>query len=205
MNHDLYIFGSVVRGDVSATSDIDVLAICPIVERSIFPNSWSVYSENTIRNYFSEGRLFAWHLYLESICVYKSGSTSFIKSLGEPAPYNSYKEDISDLTMLLDASLMEIKGQSNSLIYELGIVYTAIRDIGMIASWILLDRPNFSRMVPYEIPIPCPLSRQIYLGAMLARHQSARGIDSNINPENLAASILKAPLDAWINKLRMLA
>lgn len=41
--HDLYIFGSVARGEMSPTSDIDVLVIPLGNEPSQYPNAWSVY------------------------------------------------------------------------------------------------------------------------------------------------------------------
>ncbi len=66
MSHEIYIFGSAVRGEISRTSDIDVLVIPMKGERTEYPTSWSVYSPEIIESYFRDGRLFAWHLHLEA-------------------------------------------------------------------------------------------------------------------------------------------
>ena len=70
MTHEIYIFGSMTRGEVSPSSDADVLVIQDDSNQSLFPPSWSVYSKKTIETYFSTGRLFAWHLHFEAVRVY---------------------------------------------------------------------------------------------------------------------------------------
>lgn len=202
MNHDLYIFGSAVRGEVSSSSDIDVLVV-PLGDGCCeYPNDWSVYSPVTIQSYFYLGRLFAWHLHLEAKCIYCVGPTPYLSTLGVPAPYSSAGEDIDDLEGMLCESLLEIQGQTSNLIYELGIVYTAIRDIAMAASWTLMDKPCFSRNAPYLLPNPCPLSRETYRGAMLARHSSTRGSDHEIEAGRIAEELLLAPILPWVRKIR---
>ena len=101
MTHDLYIFGSAVRGEVSSTSDIDVLVIPFGNCQDQYPSSWSVYSAETIESYFRAGRLFAWHLYLEARCIYSSGLISYLTGLGTPASYSSAALDIDDLDEML--------------------------------------------------------------------------------------------------------
>ena len=202
MTHDLYIFGSAVRGEVSSSSDIDVLAIPLSGGPRNYPNSWSVYSPETIESYFRAGRLFAWHLHLEAKCIFSSSSVPYLSSLGAPTPYSSAKEDIDDLAGMLHQSLFEIRNKTNSLIYELGIAYTAIRDIAMAASWSLMDRPCFSRDAPYIIPIPCPISVEVYQGAMLARHCSTRGSENEIDAEQIGEKLLASPIISWVEDIR---
>lgn len=202
MTHDLYIFGSAVRGEVSSSSDIDVLAIPLASDQRDYPNSWSVYSPETIESYFRAGRLFAWHLHLEAKCIFSAAPIPYLSSLGAPAPYSSAKEDIDDLAEILWQSLLEIRSETNNLIYELGIAYTAIRDISMSASWSLMDSPCFSRNAPYIIPIPCPISVDAYQGAMLARHCSTRGSEHEIDAERVAKELLAAPLHSWVEDIR---
>ena len=202
MIHDLYIFGSAVRGEVSSSSDIDVLAIPLVSDQRDYPSSWSVYSPETIESYFRAGRLFAWHLHLEAKCIFSAAPISYLSSLGAPAPYSTAKEDIDDLAGMLWQSLLEIRSETNNLIYELGIAYTAIRDIAMSASWFLMDGPCFSRNAPYIIPIPCPISVEAYHGAMLARHSSTRGSEHEIDAERVAMELLAAPLHSWVADIR---
>lgn len=202
MIHDLYIFGSAARGEVSPTSDIDVLVIPLGNGPSEYPDAWSVYSPAIIQSYFKLGRLFAWHLYLEAKCIHSANPTPFLSSLGAPALYSSVSEDIDDLDGMLRESLREMQSQTTNLVYELGIAYTAIRDIAMAASWVLLDRPCFSRNAPFLLPSPCPISREAYSGAMLARHSSTRGSDHNIEIDDIAKELLAAPILSWVRDIR---
>ncbi len=202
MIHDLYVFGSAVRGEVSSTSDIDVLVVPLGNGQSEYPATWSVYSPAIIQSYFKSGRLFAWHLHLEAKCIHSANPTPYLSSLGTPAPYSSAGEDIDDLEEILRESLREMQSGTANLIYELGIAYTAIRDIAMAASWALLDRPCFSRDAPFRLPSPCPISRKTYTGAMLARHSSTRGNDHNIETENIAKELLAAPILSWARGIR---
>lgn len=202
MKHEIYVFGSMTRGEVSSSSDADVLVIQDNSESGSFPPSWSVYSKKTIEAYFAAGRLFAWHLHLEAVRVYPRSGSGFLADLGEPAPYSSVAEDLADLRFLLENSILELQNDSPSPIYELGLAYTAIRDIAMAASWSMLAKPSFSRYVPYELPVRCPLPQAVYETAMRARHASTRG---TAEPRDyaLAAKHLKAaPILEWAELVR---
>lgn len=202
MNHELYVFGSVARGEVIPTSDIDILVIPFTSDRSLFPTEWSIYSPELVEEYFRMGRLFAWHLYLEARCIFTPNKTSFLAALGAPAPYSTMAQDILELESLLREAIEEIKSGTNSLVYELGIVYTAIRDIAMSASWAILEVPCFSRRAPYELPVPCPLPFEAYEDAMLARHSSTRGVEIRIDLERTTQEIVRAPWTQWVESLR---
>jgi hypothetical protein len=203
MNHDIFIFGSAVRGEVSRTSDVDVLVIptsTPVP--SAYPSNWSVYQRETIASYFQEGRLFAWHLHLESRCVYSAGPLNWLQSLGRPSPYIRAREDLSHLSSLLSDSLTQLREGTDSQIYELGLCYTALRDIAMAASWRALGAPSFSRYAPYRLPTQIPLDPEVYEHAMLARHFSTRGGLRPAAIEWASAALLDAPLVTWIDTLR---
>lgn len=202
MNYELYVFGSVARGEVSPTSDIDILVLPFTSDRSLFPTDWSIYSPELVREYFRKGRLFAWHLHLEARCIFTPNETSFLDALGAPAPYSTMAQDIDELEELLREAIDEIKSGTNSLVYELGIAYTAIRDIAMSASWALLGAPCFSRRAPYELPVPCPLPFMAYEDAMLARHSSTRGVEISIDLERTAQEVVRAPWRQWVESLR---
>lgn len=203
MKGDIYIFGSTVRGEVEKDSDIDVLVIpSSETERESFPNSWSVYSQNTIRNYFEQGRLFAWHLYLEAKCVYSSEENSFMANLGTPKSYITFDEDIANLEILLEEALVELQKNSPNLIYELGIIYTALRDIAMVASSRLLKKPNFSRNSPYKLPITFPIPMDIYQGMMQARLISTRDMTCTVDFEKLRNIVISLPIKKWVDSVK---
>lgn len=198
MSHDIFVFGSLVRGEVSKTSDCDVLVI-PVdgAHRDAYPASWSVYQRPTMKRYFDDGRLFAWHLHLEAQCLFSAGSENWLQVIGPPAPYRMAKGDVDSLTEILETSLCELRDGSNSPIYELGICYTALRDIAMSASWRLMGHPNFSRNAPFMLPVPVPLSRDTYARAMDARHYSTRGGATPDAVGETVKAMLDAPLTVW--------
>ncbi|MGN5077006.1 nucleotidyltransferase domain-containing protein [Aeromonas veronii] len=176
MKKEIYIFGSAVRGDVEKNSDIDVLVISDTNNRKDhFPDEWSVYSYKSIREFYESGRLFAWHLHLDSKCIYKKSEKSFLDSLGEPAIYSSFKSDFESLKEILLLSLREIENSTASFIFEVGVTYTAIRDLAMIASTKLHIRPCFSRYSPYQLPLEFPINKDIYELMICARLASTRG------------------------------
>lgn len=202
MNHEIYVFGSICRGDLCPTSDVDVLVLPFTDDRSNFPTSWSIYTPELIREYFSQGRLFAWHLYLEAKCVYSSHKIPFLSALGTPEPYSTMIKDIDELEQLLQEAIYELKNGTKSVVYELGIAYTAIRDIAMSASWALLGAPCFSSDAPYQLPKPCPLEFATYNQAKLARHSSTRGTEIETALDQAVDEIIRAPFGQWIETLR---
>lgn len=203
MSHDIYVFGSLVRGEAGKTSDIDILVV-PFGRPHVdFPEEWSVYSSDVLEEYYACGRLFAWHLFLESKCIHSHNGSPYLETLGEPSPYLTALQDIDELEKLLLLSLEEIRLGTKSIIYELGIAYTAIRDIAMSASWALMKSPCFSRNVPFLLPIPCPVSCFAYNGSMLARHSSMRGVDPTaIDTIKISKELLNAPVISWIQSLK---
>lgn len=202
MSHDIYVFGSICRGESTPTSDVDVLVVPFEVDSSKFPQNWSIYSPELLAEYFKAGRLFAWHLHLEARCVYSPRSESFLASLGPPAPYSTIVDDIDDLDALLKEALTELASGTKNVIYELGIAYTAIRDLAMSASWPLLGSPCFSADAPYRLPLDPPLPRDVYHQTMMARHASTRGSQLNFDPTSTAKLVTNAPLEDWVASLR---
>jgi hypothetical protein len=202
MSHEIYVFGSICRGESTPTSDVDVLVIPFDVENSQFPQQWSIYSPELLAEYFEAGRLFAWHLHLEAKCVFSQRKEPFLKSLGQPAPYTSIISDIDDLEALLKEAISELAAGTESVIYELGIAYTAIRDLAMSASWSMLASPCFAADAPYRLPVEPPLPRDIYRQAMVARHASTRGSRLSFDPSSTARIVTQAPLENWVASLR---
>jgi len=202
MRHEIYVFGSITRGEVTPTSDADILVV-PLggQNKGSYPESWSVYSLKTIESMHSEGRLFSWHLYLDSTCVYTPCSLPTIERLGKPEEYNSAIKDIIELRNLLSDSLGFLKNGTQSSIYEVGLVHTCLRDIAMSSSWHLLDRPTFSIDAPFKINPSLPLEREVYKKTMLARHSSTRGVSKNIDYDLLSQIIVSAPLVEWAEKV----
>ena len=202
MSVDIYIFGSTVRGEVKSNSDIDVLVVTyEEYDRSLYPDSWSVYPKETILNYFKEGRLFAWHLYLDAKCIFSDNSVPIIEKLGMPNKFTSLKEDFYSLKMIITTSLSELKTGTESSIFELGVIYTALRDIAMVLSTKLLDRPCFSRYSPYFLPTNFPIPKNLYESMIEARLNSTRGIKFSKNSIKLSQDLLSCKVNDWLKSL----
>lgn len=199
MTYEIYAFGSVTRGDVSPTSDVDILVVDDTPSSSRFPRDWSVYSKAVVSNYYKAGRLFAWHLHLQAVLLHPAGGGGFLAQLGAPARYTTAADDIAELRVLLCSSIDEIRRCSPNQIYELGLVYTSLRDVAMSASWQLLGRPSFSRYAPYEINPPCPLPLFAYETAMKSRHASTRGTPQPSDYNAAADAVLASPLLEWLD------
>ncbi|MFT6909833.1 MAG: hypothetical protein ACJAS1_006560 [Oleiphilaceae bacterium] len=202
MSYEIYIFGSAVRGEVAINSDVDVLVITDQVEeKSTFPETWSIYSKKSIEKLFSQGKLFAWHLYLDAKCIYSSKPTNFLEQIGEPAKYKDLICDFSALNELLDSSLSEVK-ITNSEVFEIGLIYTALRDIAMVASTTLCDRPCFSRYSPYKIPLKISLPKDLYESMIEARLTSTRGLEFTGDTSRIIDELISYDIKLWVQEIK---
>jgi predicted nucleotidyltransferase len=202
MSYEIYIFGSAVRGDVAKNSDVDVLVITNQVEdKSNFPEAWSIYSKKSIEKLFSQGKLFAWHLHLDAKCIYSTKPKNFLEEIGEPAEYKDLIGDFSALSELLDDSLSEMK-TTNSEVFEIGLIYTALRDIAMVASTALCDRPCFSRYSPYEIPLKISLPKDLYESMIEARLTSTRGLEFTRDASFIIDELVSYNIKRWVQEVK---
>lgn len=185
---DIYIYGSICRGEIDSHSDIDILCIVENESnKSVLdlPSYYSIYSKKRILNHFNLGTLFAWHLFNDAILVH-SKSNGFLSEIGKPNLYNNSKEDFTILESILNTSINNIKKQQINIVYELGLVYVAIRNIATIASWYTPYGLNCSRYVPYKLElVTFPLEKSIYNVFVNCRHATTRGLevifDDNFN------------------------
>lgn len=202
-----FLFGSLARGDADEASDRDVLIIYEresssssrqqikeLVTKQLQQDcAFAEYTCDRLANMFADGHLFAWHLYYESrpLQVQGIGDQDFLFS--KPAAYKSARRDALNFVELLDSCVCALKDQSASLVYEAGLAYAAIRNIGMSLSTLALPRPEFDRYVPFKVAHalrthpPCDLG--VYDLLVAARHSSQRGMDA---PDLDASKLLSA-------------
>ncbi len=89
----IYVFGSIVRGDIELGSDFDALAIIDAPNPKLDPQAFSIYTYERIKVLWKEGNPFAWHLATESRLVFTEDDSDYINDLGAPNPYIDVKKD----------------------------------------------------------------------------------------------------------------
>lgn len=155
MKHHIYVYGSTTSGEVHRDSDVDILVVTngSVRESEVdFPSAWSAYTVDKLIELHREGAMFSWHLYQSAKCIFTPNGIDFIKSLGEPGKYSNINNDYAMFRSILIDSIEKLNaGEQCSTIYELGIVYMALRDIGMHVSRYVLGLSDFSKYVNYRI------------------------------------------------------
>jgi hypothetical protein len=141
----IYAFGSVCRGDVSPGSDIDLLAVVQGHDPRFSPDDYSIYSYERIREIWEEGNPFAWHLAIESKLLYSSDETNFLKSLRKPMAYRNCLQDCEKFFSLFREARASFESQAEAKVFDLSMVFLAIRNFATCFSLGTLDKPDFSR------------------------------------------------------------
>ncbi|SEM37763.1 nucleotidyltransferase domain-containing protein [Halomonas caseinilytica] len=172
----LYIFGSVVRGELDRQSDVDMLAV--LEDKSAqgsLPNTFLVYSKMELTECFERGDLFSHHLAAESRLVYSFDGSDVIRELGMPAPYQTSADDFECFCDILEEALRQLRSGSNCSVFEHGLLYMALRDVAMILSYRERERPIFSKYAPYRVDPKLKLDLAKYESIKSCRAASTRG------------------------------
>lgn len=175
------------------------------LEREGYKNpSFSVYKESRIIEMFKKGHLFAWHLYYESYRIFDK--IDLIDKCGRPSNYLNAMDDINFFYSIVDEIFDRIHRNLSNNIYEAGLLYIAIRNIAISASYVLFDRPVFSRYVPIFVSnfskIDFPVSTDQYNDLMLCRKNGMEGLFVTA-PSNLLDLTEKLMLWSRIIKRKM--
>lgn len=199
----IYAFGSICRGDVSITSDVDLIAIVDQHDVRFNQNDYSIYSYRRIREIWQEGNPFAWHLSLESKLLFASDQMDFMKELGEPSQYRKAQLDCQRFLSLFREAEHSIELIGTTVAFDLSMVFLAIRNFATCFSLGCLDQPNFSRRS--AIGIGChslSIERRAFEILERSRILCTRAIGSPIEISEAAAAIEQFPLiEAWMERL----
>jgi len=199
---NIYIFGSIVRGEIDEYSDTDLLLITD--ERLNFINleKYSLYTPKRIEEMYLEGNPFAWHLHYESKLVY-SDEYDFLKELKIPNVYSNCSKDLLKFYQLFQDSIKSIKSDKLSLVFDLAMIFLAMRNFATCYSLACYEKPIFSRNSFEKLnDFPLILDYEIKNLLMMARISSTRGISYKI--EKIQLSLLMKQVDEienWFNKI----
>ena len=190
------VFGSRTRGDYDEFSDFDIIVVYEepntlfrekiknFMEKKFHSDiSISWYSKTKLDNYFQEGHLFAWHLYLESETI-EGLPDNYLKPFFKPNEYKNHKVDVLSLIKIIDSIKKALEKNQNNIIYEAGLLYVCCRNIAMSASSKLGEKLEFGRYSPFNLTKSktiFPISKEDYRILIDCRFASMRGA----HPKNL--------------------
>lgn len=199
---NIYVFGSVVRGEIDQYSDVDLLLVTDEKIEDIDPNKYSIYTPQRIQQMYKEGNPFAWHLHYESKLVY-TDHINFLEDLKCPEPYKNGKEDLIKFQKLFVDSLKSIEEDQFSLTFDLAMIFLAIRNFATCYSLACYDRPIFSRTSFEKLTdFPLVLDDKVKNVLMRSRINSTRGINYNIQELELSLLLNQVEeIKEWFNKI----
>lgn len=196
-----YAFGSICRGEVDRSSDVDLLACITGPSPDVDVNKFSVYQHERLRELWAEGNPFAWHLHLESRLLFSSDGVDFIKSLGAPAAYGAGAEDCKKFAQLFSESLDQLSETRVNATFNLSCMFLGIRNFATCYS-LWRGRPVFSRSSPLLIDAPLNLGEGVFDVLRRARILSTRGIGDALSNEEVMLALRGAtPIQGWMAQL----
>ncbi len=199
----IYAFGSICRGQINFDSDIDLLAVVEGRDSKFDPEVFSIYSRKRLAELWERGNPFAWHLALESVILFSSDGTNYFKELGEPGPYNNMVEDCQKFFAIFNDASARLQSSRDSAVFELSIVFLAIRNIASCYSLGTAEKPDFSRDSALQLnDIPLTIDEKIYEVLSRSRTLSTRGKGVIPTTETINYAIKILPkIEEWMSNL----
>jgi len=183
---EIYIFGSVVRGEIDNYSDVDLLILKEKDEllSEIDSEQYSIYTYQRISEIWNEGNPFSWHLYVESKCVFSNNNVSFLKSLGTPGKYNNLLNDLDKFKSLYESSKTSILEENYSVDFDLSMIFLSIRNFATCFALGFLDKHEFSRdsairLGRYSLQIDHSVYETLKKSRLLATRGKGKHISEN--------------------------
>jgi len=202
----IYAFGSVCRGEVDAFSDIDLLALTKPDEsdKNAFKSKdYSVYSYQRIKDLWSEGNPFAWHLHLESKMIHSTDGSDYLRALGSPNKYKKGLDDCQKFYEVFNSSRTSIQESSYSEIFDLSSIFLSIRNIATCFSLATNIKNNFSRKSALNLSeYSLPVEHSVFDSLERARMLCIRGTGEMLKESDVFA-VKKAfsDIEQWMLEL----
>ena len=196
----IYAFGSVCRGEVDASSDIDMLAIVNGRDDRFNPSDYSIYSYERIRELWEQGNPFAWHLFLESKLVYSPDSADHLRNIGEPNTYTSGLTDCEKFHEIFLTAKESIDSSELTEIFDLSSVFLGIRNFATCYSLHCDMKPDFSRNSARNLgEHSIPIDDSTYNLLERARVLCTRGVGELLSTSEVSkAKVALGQIDSWM-------
>jgi len=199
----IYAFGSVCRGEVSTTSDIDLLAAISGHDPRFDAQIYSIYSYARLREIWNEGNPFAWHLHLESKLIFSSDGSDFLRELGPPSQYTRCRQDCKRFADIFRTSRASLEKGFQTSVFDLSTAFLGIRNFASCFSLGVLKRPNFSRHSALKIEeYSIKISPDVYSILERSRLLSTRAIGKAITPSEVRVAAEEfSTIELWLMDL----
>ncbi len=203
MRNHIYAFGSICRGEVDISSDIDLLAIVEGYDRRFNPNEYSIYSYSRINELWDEGNPFAWHLYLESKLIYSSDEADYLRSLQQPSQYEQGQEDCKKFKDIFLSAKNSLQETNFTEIFDLSSIFLSIRNFATCYSLVSSGTPDFSRNSAKNLGLDSiPLNEETYALFEKSRLLCTRGNGDLLNEDEINKGKLAIPvIEEWMLSL----
>jgi hypothetical protein len=200
----IYVYGSVCRGDVVPSSDVDLLAVVEGDDPRVNPAVFSVYPHSQVTQLWERGNPFAWHLALESRLVFADDGVDVIRKLGSPGQYRDWPADSEKFCDVYIAAKKELATRRGTTTFELSTVYLAIRNLAICFSLHVGSAPVFSRRSFEQLGADSlrldPRSSRILEDARIL---STRGLGVQASEDDVLHVRSHLPeVDRWISELQ---
>jgi len=199
----IYAFGSLCRGDIDTDSDIDLLAVVEGHEPRVSPSTFSIYSYQRIKDLWSEGNPFAWHLALESRLVFTHDESDYLRSLGTPSRYRNCTRDCQKFFELFKQALRSLESGGGNKVFELSTIFLSVRNIATCFSLGIGKQPDFSRRSALRLDEKkAPLSDNAYSLLIRARVLSTRAFGAKLGSGEVTQVLEELPrVQDWMARL----
>lgn len=187
----VWLFGSFARKNTVDESDLDVLVVgeeeCVeqiepwVRERVSFDGLIDIahYTKKRIISLAGQGSLFIWHLKDEGIPLYED--SAWLKEVFSRMPgYGNHQDDLAVLGQLVEDVAWSVVESSNSLVFDAGVLSTAIRNTAIILTN-YIGRTDYSPQSPHTLGLLEPslkltIARSHYEKLVECRRATERGI-----------------------------
>jgi hypothetical protein len=199
----IYAFGSLCRGEVGADSDVDLLAIVGNYDANLDRNLFSIYSYKRLRELWTEGNPFAWHLSLEARLIFAFDKSDYIRELGSPSSYDQCVDDCHRFFALFKEARASLEATDRCTVFDLSTVFLAIRNFASCFSLGVLMAPDFSRSSALRLAKDAvPLDERAYQVFEKARILSTRGHGAGVSSEDANVAIQSlCTVHEWMTRL----
>jgi hypothetical protein len=196
----IYIFGSTCRGDISRTSDVDMLALIDEDSSSIGNPLFSEYSYTKMESLWRAGHPFAWHLLNESRLVFSGNGIDVIKSYGLPAPYETCTADCRKFLSLFLSAKDSLSSDRTSAVFDLGMIFLAARNIATCFSLGTLGHGVFARDAAKRLgDMSIPITLDAYEILERARILSSRADGDEISDHEITSVVsILGDIEEWM-------